>query len=75
MKDSCSVSARDVLFDPATSEVNQMALPSKPLAPEETCFIDNSDDLFAVSLAPINADIKWYTQPQKVTLSKLRDGG
>ena len=28
-------------------------------------FIDNSDDLFAVSLAPINADIKWYTQPQK----------
>lgn len=60
------VLAREMfLFDPATLEVNQMALPSKPLAPGETCFIDNSDDLFAVSLTPINADIKWYRQPQK----------
>ena len=49
-----------------------MALPSKP-STGETCFIDNSDDLFAVSLAPINADIKWHTHTV-ADPSKL-DGG
>ncbi|MEK9568212.1 MAG: fasciclin domain-containing protein [Paracoccaceae bacterium] len=59
------VFAREMfLFDPNRYQLNKQALPEKKLNSEEACFIDDSDQLFGVSLAPINADLGWYINPQ-----------
>lgn len=60
------VLAREMfLFDPSKSQLNAVALPSRRFKPGEACFIDDSDDLFAVSLAPLGTDLTWHTTPRK----------
>ncbi|WP_353560075.1 fasciclin domain-containing protein [Pyruvatibacter sp. HU-CL02332] len=55
------VLAREMfLFDPNKAELNAVALPNRPFKPGEACFIDDSDDLFAVSLAPLGTDLAWH---------------
>ncbi len=60
------VLAREMfLFNPSKAQLNAVALPSRQFKPGEACFLDDSDDLFAVSLAPLGTDLTWHTTPRK----------
>lgn len=60
------VLAREMfLFDPSRFAVNEVALPTSKFAPGEACFISDSDELFAVSLAPLGTDINWHLMRHK----------
>ncbi len=59
------VLAREMfLFDPAHFAFNEVSLPAHRLDPVEICFIADSDDLFAVSLAPLGKDVAWHLHPR-----------
>ncbi len=59
------VFAREMfLFDPAHLRLNEMSLPTDPIDPEISSFMDDSDDLFAVSLAPLGKDVEWHLDPR-----------
>lgn len=53
------------LFDPRTVELNKQQLPNTPIRPGEGYFISDSDELFAVSLAPLGKDADWHRYPHK----------
>lgn len=53
------------LFDPRQVTLNKAQLPEKPLKPGEGCFIADSDELFAVSLAPFGKDAEWHREPRR----------
>ena len=61
------------LFDPNRVQLNQVQLPSEPLRPGEGCFISDSDELFAVSLAPLGKDAAWHNVPR--TADPVEIGG
>ncbi|WP_162826668.1 hypothetical protein [Pseudolabrys taiwanensis] len=53
-------------YDPRVVLLNEQALPAHELDPELTHFITDSDDLFALSFAPLMKDVDWFTSPQKL---------
>ena len=53
------------LFDPRKVELNRSQLPAKPLDEGEGYFFDESEDLFAVSLAPHGKDANWHLTPSQ----------
>ena len=59
------VLAREMfLFDPTHFALNEVSLPADPIDPSEVCFLADSDELFAVSLAPLGKDVAWHTHPR-----------
>jgi len=57
----CRVLAREMFFyDPAMVKLNAVGLLETNLDPALIHVIDDSDDLFAVSLAPFDKEIEWY---------------
>lgn len=53
------------LYNPGELKLNQAALSSEPFAPGEASFLSDSDELFAVSLAPLGKDIQWHLAPRQ----------
>lgn len=61
------VLARETLmFDPNAYELNDRMLISEKPKPCEFEFISDSDEFFAVSLAPLGKDIEWCIQRRKL---------
>ena len=58
-------------YDPGLLELNHQALPAHPLDLDEVHYITDSDDLFALSFAPLAKDIEWYDQPQRLDPLKV----
>jgi hypothetical protein len=52
-------------YDPRMFELNEQALLA--YVPDPSCvhYVTDSDDLFALSFAPVLKDIEWYVQPQR----------
>lgn len=60
------VLAREMfIFDPGCIELNSVSLVAQSLAEEELAFMADSDELFAVSLAPLGKDIDWHINAHK----------
>jgi len=53
------------LYNPGELNLNPAALAARPLQPGAASFITDSDELFAVSLAPLGKDIAWHLHPRK----------
>jgi len=61
----CRVLAREMFaYDPAIIALNSQSLLSTHIDPALIHVIDDSDDLFAVSLAPLTKDSDWYSRPR-----------
>jgi len=58
-------------YDPTLVDLNQQALPAHALDPELSHFVNDSDDLFALSLAPLHKDMDWYADPQALDAFKI----
>ena len=58
-------------YDPKMVDLNQQALVAHHLDPDLVHCITDSDDLFALSLAPANKDIEWYLKPRTVDVLEL----
>jgi hypothetical protein len=58
-------------YDPALVDLNQQALPAHPIDPEILHYINDSDDLFALSLAPLTKDIEWYAEYRRYDPLKI----
>lgn len=58
-------------YDPRQIDLNQAALPAHTLDPDEIHFVTDSDELFAISLAPLLKDLNWYVRPQKLDPIKV----
>lgn len=57
-------------YDPHVFDLNEQALLAHRPDPEQVHYINDSDDLFSLSLAPLSKDIEWYVRPQRLdTLS------
>lgn len=55
------VLAREMfIFDPVRVELNSVALVAQTLSDDAIAFMAESDELFAVSLAPLGKDIGWH---------------
>ena len=60
------VLAREMfIFDPGYFHLNHAALPAQSLKPGEASFLADSDELFAVSLAPLGKDVAWHVNPRR----------
>src|SRR5262245_14066816 len=55
-----------LLYDPGSYELNARALVDGRPVKAESEFVADSDDFFAVSLAPLGKDIDWCLQRQKI---------
>jgi hypothetical protein len=55
-----------LMFDPNSYELNEKMLVKGKPDRNEVEFVSDSDDLFAVSLAPLGKDIEWCLKRQKV---------
>jgi hypothetical protein len=51
-------------YDPRNFDLNRQQLPAHKPAPDEVHYINDSDDLFALSLAPLRKDLDWYERPR-----------
>jgi hypothetical protein len=58
-------------FDPKMFPLNQCALPSDINNLDLVHFITDSDDLFALSLAPLHKDTEWFTDTGSLSALKL----
>lgn len=58
-------------YDPSLVDLNRSALPAHKLKPEEVHFITDSDELFALSLAPLRKDLEWFIRPQRLDPLRL----
>ena len=59
------VLAREMfLFDPAHFALNHVSLPADRIDPTDAYFMADSDELFAVSLAPLGKDVDWHLHPR-----------
>ncbi len=52
-----------MVFDAARLRLNRLFLLDGPLAWDDLHMVDDSDRLFAVSLAPLGKDVAWHTAP------------
>jgi hypothetical protein len=60
------VLAREMfVFDPGYFHLNYASLPAKRLNAGEASFLADSDELFAVSLAPLGKDAAWHINPRR----------
>lgn len=68
----CRILAREMfIFDPNTVAHNpNLLLESAPSA-DAVEMVGNSDDLFAVSLAPLGKDIRWYDTPRRMDVQNF----
>jgi len=53
------------LFDPSRFAWNRARLAAQPSHPSDLHFVDNSDDLFAVSLAELGKDADWHSRANR----------
>ena len=61
----CRVLAREMfIYDPSTIELNSANLLATNLDLDAIHMVDDSDDLFAVSLAPYDKEFEWYRWPR-----------
>ncbi|MEO8627115.1 MAG: fasciclin domain-containing protein, partial [Betaproteobacteria bacterium] len=61
----CRILAREMfIFNPSTMGLNGVKLLATNLDPRLIHVIADSDDLFAVSLAPISKELEWYRWPR-----------
>ena len=58
-------------YDPNLIELNQQALPANVPDPNLIHYINDSDDLFSLSLAPLVKDENWYMEPQQLDPIKI----
>jgi hypothetical protein len=58
-------------YDPALIDLNQQALPAHPIDPELIHYINDSDDLFSLSLAPLKKDVEWYADRRPLSTLRL----
>ncbi|MBV8169520.1 MAG: hypothetical protein JO021_22175, partial [Alphaproteobacteria bacterium] len=52
-----------MVFDPARVALNRLLLPDPPLPWDDLHMVEDSDQLFGVSLAPLGKDVAWHTAP------------
>lgn len=61
----CRMLAREMfVYDPAMMKLNGQNLLESSLDPAHIHVVDDSDDLFAVSLAPFEKESEWYQWPR-----------
>lgn len=62
---ACRVLAREMfVYDPGATALNETRLLESPLELDAMHVVADSDDLFAVSLAPIEKEFEWYQWPR-----------
>jgi hypothetical protein len=60
-------------FDPNYFELNAQSLIARVDDPEAIHFITDSDDLFALSLAPLMKDVEWYRDRVPLDVHRIAD--
>ena len=58
-------------YDPCLFELNQQALLAHAPDPHDVHYVTDSDDVFALSFAPVAKDIEWYQRPQRLDAPKI----
>ena len=58
-------------YDPSLFDLNQQALLAHAPDPDDVHYVTDSDDVFALSFAPIAKDIEWYERPQRLDAPKI----
>jgi hypothetical protein len=58
-------------YDPGLIHLNNQALPAHPVNPDLVHYITDSDDLFALSLAPRMKDLEWYATPKRLDVNEI----
>ncbi|MGE0565653.1 MAG: fasciclin domain-containing protein [Pseudolabrys sp.] len=53
-------------YDPNYIQLNRKALPAHDINPDDVHFITDSDDLFALSFAPLMKDVAWFSRRQRL---------
>ena len=53
-------------YDPRQYDLNEQALLAHAPDPDQVHYITDSDDLFALSLAPLTKDMEWYATPRRL---------
>lgn len=53
-------------YDPNHIQLNRKALPAHDIDPDQVHFITDSDDLFALSFAPLMKDVAWFARRQRL---------
>ena len=62
------VLAREMfLYDPTYIEMTKQLLVGGTYDPREMVFVNDSDNLFAISLAPLGKDVSWHMEYRKAT--------
>ena len=62
----CRVLAREMfIYDPASLRLNSVNLLETKVSLDQVHMVDDSDNLFAVSLTPYDKDFEWYRWPRK----------
>jgi hypothetical protein len=71
---ACRMLAREMfVYDPATVTLNRSNLLESEMDPALMHVIEDSDDLFAVSLAPIDKEYAWYRWPRRADPDEVAD--
>lgn len=60
-------------YDPNLITLNRQALPANVPDLDLIHYINDSDDLFSLSLAPLTKDADWYMKPQSLDPIKIAD--
>jgi len=58
-------------YDPKLISLNQQALPANVPDPDLMHYINDSDDLFSLSLTPLTKDVNWYSGLQSLNPIKI----
>jgi hypothetical protein len=58
-------------YDPRAFDLNEQALLAHRPDAADVHYINDSDDLFSLSLAPLSKDIEWYIRPQRLNTLAL----
>jgi Fasciclin domain len=58
-------------YDPSLFDLNQQALLAHAPDPNDVHYVTDSDDVFALSFAPLAKDIEWYERPQRLDAPKI----
>ncbi len=70
----CRMLAREMfVYDPARVKLNESNLLDSPMDPAEMHVIEDSDDLFGVSLAPGDKEFAWYRWPRSADPDEVAD--
>jgi len=58
-------------YDPGLFDLNQQALLAHAPDPDDVHYVTDSDDVFALSFAPLAKDIEWYERPQRLDVLEI----